>query len=95
MLFLKPVINMFADDMALYRVITSSNDYVDLQNDITEVSNVLNTKLLEFNLGKCKFMSVSKKTSRSLKAPTLRLCTAAGFCSRFLTIQVSRNYHIS
>ena len=31
-------LNMFADDMALYRVITSSNDYVDLQNDITEVS---------------------------------------------------------
>ena len=66
-------LNMFADDMALYRVITSSNDYVDLQNDITEVSNFLNTKLLEFNLGKCKFMSVSKKTSRSLKAPTLLL----------------------
>ncbi len=89
MLFLKPVINMFADDMALYRVITSSNDYVDLQNDITEVSNVLNTKLLEFNLGKCKFMSVSKKTSRSWKAPTL-LLNGYVYCSRFLT----RNYHI-
>ena len=88
MLSLKPVIiNMFADDMALYRVITSSNDYVDLQNDITEVSNFLNTKL---NLGKCKFMSVSKKTSRSLKAPTLLLngCVLAGFL-----LQVPRNYH--
>ncbi len=66
-------LNMFADDMALYRVITSVNDYLELQNDINEVYNFLSSKLLKLNLTKCKFMSVSRKTSRSLKAPTLLL----------------------
>ena len=80
-------LNMFADDMALYRVITSTNDYVNLQKDISKVSNFLNTKLLEFNLGKCKFMSVSKKTSRLLKAPTL-LLNGYVLQSRFLTTSI-------
>ena len=71
-------LNMFADDMALYRVITSSNDYVDLQNDITELSLKFvehqNSILASVTL--CLFL---KKTSRSMNSTFKWLCTAAGF----------------
>ena len=33
-------INMFADDIALYRIITSPNDYALLQEDISAISNL-------------------------------------------------------
>ena len=39
-------LNMFADDMALYRVIKSTEVYVELQNDINAVSKFMDTKLL-------------------------------------------------
>ncbi len=36
-------INMFADDMALYRVIKSNNNYTQLQNDVNAVSTFMNS----------------------------------------------------
>ena len=66
-------LNMFADDMALYRVIKSTEDYVELQNDINAVSKFMDTKLLQFNVSKCKLLFVSKKLSRSLPPPALLL----------------------
>ena len=52
---------MFADDMALYRVIKSTDDYVELHNDINAVSKFMDTKLLQFNIMECKLLFVSKK----------------------------------
>ena len=34
-------INMFADDITLYRIITSPNDYAMLQEDIGAVSSII------------------------------------------------------
>ena len=62
---------LFADDMALYRVIKSNNDYMLLQNNVNAVSTFMASRLLQFNVTKCKFMFVSKKTSHSLLPPAL------------------------
>ena len=39
-------INMFADDIALYRIIKSQHDYHSLQNDINAIVSSLHTKHL-------------------------------------------------
>ena len=66
-------LNTFADDMALYRVIKSTDDYVELQNDINAVSKFMDTKLLQFNVSKFKLLIASKKLSCSLTPPALLL----------------------
>ena len=40
-------INMFADDIALYRVIKASGDYIALQGDIDSIGTVVTSKLLQ------------------------------------------------
>ena len=46
---------------------------MELQNDINAVSKFMDTKLLQFNVSKCKLLFVSKKLSRSLTPPALLL----------------------
>ena len=41
--------NLFADDIALYRVIKSPADYNFLKDDVNSVSNVISAKYLHFN----------------------------------------------
>ena len=53
--------NLFADDIALYRVIKTSSDYVRLQEDINSVSTCIRHKQLQFNANKCKLMLITKK----------------------------------
>ena len=66
-------INMFADDIALYRVIKTRMDYVHLQNDINSISSCLEQKHLRFNATKCKIMFISRKRVNSLSPPPLEL----------------------
>ena len=54
-------VNMFADDVALYRIIKSSTDYSHLQNDINSISVCIKQKHLQFNTNKCKLMLLTKK----------------------------------
>ena len=75
--------NMFADDIALYRVIKTSSDYdivlyrviktssdyVCLQEDINSVSTCIRHKQLQFNANKCKLMLITKKKANSLQPP--------------------------
>lgn len=65
--------NMFADDIALYRVIKTTSDYVHLQEDINSVSHCIHHKQLQFNASKCKMMLISKKTTNSIQPPQLTL----------------------
>lgn len=62
-------VNMFADDVALYRVIKSSIDYSHLQNDINSISGCVKGKYLQFNTNKCKVMLVTKKRDNSIQPP--------------------------
>ncbi len=64
-------INMFADDIVLYRIITSSSDFVHLQQDIDSLSMCITEKQLQFNATKCRQMFISRKRAHSLTPPSL------------------------
>ena len=64
---------MFADDVALYRVIKSTIDYSHLQRDINSISGCVKGKHLQFNANKCKVMLVTKKRDNSIQPPQLCL----------------------
>ena len=66
-------INLFADDIALYRIIYSPSDYDKLQFDINAVSSCLTSKYLSLNARKCCCLLLSRKRSLSIPIPTLTL----------------------
>ena len=63
----------WADDIALYRIIKSAADYVQLQTDIDSISSFISGKHLKFNAKKCRQMLVSRKTVHSLPSVTLTI----------------------
>ena len=69
-------LNMFADDVALYRIINSVSDYTALQGDINSISSFMDHKHLNFNVDKCRVMLISRKRSNSIPPPPLYLNTA-------------------
>ena len=46
-------VNMFADDIVLYRAIRSAADYVHLQEDVDVISDCIQEKDLQFNAKQC------------------------------------------
>ena len=58
-------INMFADNIALYRIITTPKDYEMLQEDVSAISSFLDNKHLNFNEDKCYI----RKRSNCLSPP--------------------------
>ena len=66
-------INMFADDIALYRVIKAPGDYTALQGDVDSIGAIVTSKHLEFNTDKCRMMVISRKRSNLIPSPPLYL----------------------
>ena len=66
-------INLFADDIALYRIITSPDDYVALQSDVNGIDSCLTSKYLTLNPKKCCSLFISRKRTRSIPPPCLTL----------------------
>ena len=64
-------IALFADDIALYRSISSSNDYIILQSDITAISIWISENWLTLHANKCCFMLISRKRLHSILPPQL------------------------
>ena len=71
---------MFADDTEIYRPMTSHEDTTILQNDLDCLQSCSAKWLLNFNLHKCKVMSITKSTACNhdsadyyLKTKALRL----------------------
>ena len=60
---------LYADDMLLYRPISSHDDYTYLQADINAVSEWVDANLLQFNVKKCKVMKISQK-NQGVSGPT-------------------------
>ena len=54
---------MFADDTKIYRPMTSHEDATILQNDLDCLQSWSAKWLLNFNLHKCKVMSITKSTA--------------------------------
>ena len=65
--------NLFADDIALYRVIKSPADYNLLQDDVNSVSNIITAKYLHFNKIKCRTMLITRKHTKTCQPPPLLL----------------------
>ena len=66
-------ITMYADDLLLHRVISSSDDYELLQNDINTLAKWVDRNHLTLNAGKCKCMVISRLRRRSVPFHPLKL----------------------
>ena len=85
-------VNMFADDIALYRVIKTRDDYVYLQEDVNSISTCIEQKYLQFNTTKCKLMFITRKRANSLPPPPLTLNGVVlnrVFCYKYLGVTLS------
>ena len=56
---------LFADDTKLYRIIKESNDTIPLQEDLNEMINSGDIRLLKFNKEKCKLLTVNSSMDRN------------------------------
>ena len=61
------VLNLYADDILLYKQIKCSEDYQQLQLDIDKISSWVDNNHLSLNPAKCKTMLISRK--RNLRYP--------------------------
>ena len=59
-------INLFADDIAFYRIVTNHDAYLALQSDINAVDSCLSTKHLTLNPKKCCCLFISRKRMHSI-----------------------------
>ena len=66
-------INLFADDIALYRTITSPDDYLALQSDVNAINSCLAAKHLTLNSQKCCYLFISRKRTSSIPPPCLNM----------------------
>ena len=66
-------INLFADDIALYRIITKPDDYLTLQADVNAIKSTLTTKYLMLYPKKCCCLFISRKQVHSIPPPCLTL----------------------
>ena len=64
-------INLYADDMLLYKAISNESDYQSLQQDIDKLQVWVDNARLSLNPGKCKCMVISRK--RAISSVTLTL----------------------
>ena len=54
---------LYADDILLYRPVSSNGDFAALQSDVNMIQNWASTNFLTFNETKCKVMHISRKRS--------------------------------
>ena len=64
---------LYADDVLLFRLINSSEDFAALQNDIDKVGLWSCNNYLKLNQAKCKYMIVSRKRIPSVPSSPLLL----------------------
>ena len=64
-------LTLYADDVLLFRIINSPDDFVALQEDIDKVGSWSSANFLTLNRAKCKYMVVSRR--RPPSTPTLTL----------------------
>ena len=64
-------LSLYADDMLLYKTISSTADYAELQQDIDLIYGWSTANLMTFNVSKCKCMLVSRR--RNTICPPINL----------------------
>ena len=95
-------INLFADDMLLFRIINDAHDMELVQQGIDNVSDWVEDNNLCLNSTKCKFMIISKLRNRGVQNPTLILhnnpleqVTEYKYLGVIITSTLSWSTHIS
>ncbi len=66
------VLNLYADDMLLYKPVSSPEDFRHLQSDIDHIGDWVSRNNLTLNPNKCKTMIISRKRN-SVQPPQLIL----------------------
>ena len=66
------MLNLYADDMLLYKPVKSPEDFKYLQSDVDHISDWVSYNNLTLNPNKCKFMIISRKMI-SVQPPQLIL----------------------
>ena len=87
-------VNLFADDVLLYHVITDAMDYAVLQEAIILLEDRSITNHLNFNVSKCKYMIISRKKSPTLLSIQLYLLgdpLQRVECYKYLGLLISSN----
>ncbi len=62
----RTILNLYADDMTLYKPITRAQDFLDFQDDIDLVVDFVTSVLLELNSTKTKCMYMSRKRNNAV-----------------------------
>ena len=55
------IVNMFADDVLLYHIVSCPDDYLDAQHSVTSIEQWSSSNYLQLNVLKCKYMTISRK----------------------------------
>ncbi len=66
------MLNLYADDMLLYKPVSSPEDFRHLQSDIDRIGDWVSRNNLTLNPNKCKTMIISRKRN-SVQPPQLTL----------------------
>ena len=61
---------LYADDVILYRPISKTEEYSDVQKDLNTMNVWSNSSRLLFNPLKCKYMVITRKKANSLVPPS-------------------------
>ena len=64
---------LYADDILLYRTISSNSDYSYLQSDANTVQDWVNCNHMFLNPSKCKFILISRKRNRMNNPPAITI----------------------
>ena len=64
---------LYADDVILYRPISKTEEYSDVQKDLNTLNAWSNSSRLLFNPLKCKYMVITRKKANSLVPPIITL----------------------
>ena len=99
---LGPEVNLFADDVLLYHVVSKEEDFALVQEAVSLLDNWSVDNHLNFNLTKCKYMIISRKLHPTLPNTPLLLSNhplQRVFCYKYLglllTDNLSWSQHIS
>ena len=87
-------VNLFADDVLLYHLISNAADYTVLQEAITLLEDWSITNYLDFNVSKCKYMIISRRNSPTLPPIQLHLLgdpLQRVECYKYLGLLISSN----
>jgi len=66
-------ISMKADNLLLFRAISTQSDYCVLRNDVAAIENCSSSNSLNFNISKCKYMVISRKRTPTTPASPILL----------------------